>query len=268
MPKPTTTPATTTDTDEQAFLAGYDASQYPRPSVAVDVALFTVLDDRLHVLLVRRADHPFKDRWALPGTFLGGTESLDDAAARALHAKADLDDVFLEQLYTFGAPGRDPRTRVLAVAYYALVEPGRLLDAVARKRDASLRLARIARPSGHPDEETGEPYAIADDGVALPMAFDHAEILAMAVHRLEGKVGYSDIGFQLLGETFTLLDLRRVHQAILARELNKDSFRRTMLDRRLVVETGEVLTGVGHRPPALYRFAKSSPTPDSRKGAR
>jgi len=234
-----------TDTDEQSYLAAYDASRYPRPSVAVDVVLLTVADDQLHVLLARRPEQPQLGKWALPGTFLGMDESIDATAARALRTKTGLEDIFIEQLYTFGEPGRDPRTRVISVAYYALVEPARLQEAVARHADAGLRLARVS----------DDALPVDDHDTPLPMAFDHASIVAQAIERIRGKLSYAPIGFELLGGTFTLRDLRRVHQAILGRELNKDSFRRTILDRGLVTATGEVLTGVGHRPPALYRFS-------------
>ncbi len=114
------------NTSEQAFLAGYDASEFPHPSLAVDVVLLTVSEGALQVSLVQRMEHPARGSWALPGGFVGIKESLDAAAARVLAAKAGLEGVFLEQLYTFGEPDRDPRTRVVSVAYYALVHPGAL----------------------------------------------------------------------------------------------------------------------------------------------
>lgn len=239
--------------DELAFLAAYDASRYPRPSVAVDVALLTVREAALWALLVRRDEHPAKGAWALPGVFVGIDESLEDAAARALATKAGLPGPFIEQLYTFGAPGRDPRTRVVSVAYYALVEPGALDDTVAARTDEGVRLARLSiRWPG----EAGGPVDVVDGaGTPLPLAFDHAEILGMAVKRIRGKLDYAPIGFELLPERFSLRGLRLVHETILDRPLNKDSFRRRMLDRGLVVPTGERAAGVGHRPPELYRFA-------------
>ncbi len=111
---------------EQAFLAGYDASQFPHPSLSVDVALVTAEAGKLKAVLLQRDQHPARDKWALPGTFVGIQESLDDAAQRALQSKVGISGIFLEQLYTFGKPGRDPRTRVVTVAYYALVDPGKL----------------------------------------------------------------------------------------------------------------------------------------------
>ncbi|HSL34149.1 MAG TPA: NUDIX domain-containing protein [Candidatus Limnocylindrales bacterium] len=247
----------TSDDDELAFLATYDASRFPRPSVAVDVVLLTVRDGAVWALLGRRDEHPHRGRWALPGTFLGIDESPDDAAVRVLASKAGLGGVFTEQLYTFGAPDRDPRTRVVSVAYYALVEPATLERAVASHANG-LILARLDVPW---PGETGGPVAALDrDGAPFLLAFDHAEILGMAVKRIRGKLDYAPIGFELLPRAFSLRDLRLVHEAILGRALNKDSFRRRILDRGLVVATGERAAGVGHRPPELYRFSDRSAT--------
>ena len=247
--------------DDLRFLAEYDASRYPRPSVAVDVVLLTVDADArgLWAVLARRDDPPQQERWALPGGFVGIDESLDDAAARVLREKVGLAGVFIEQLYTFGAPNRDPRTRVISVAYYALVEPTGLERVVtADERPAGAHLARLHVP--WPGETGGPVEAVDGTGLPLPLAFDHAEILGMAVKRIRGKLDYAPIGFELLPDAFSLRDLRLVHEAILGRALNKDSFRRRMLDRGLVVPTGARATGVGHRPPELYRFANRSAT--------
>lgn len=243
-------------TDELAFLAAYDASRFPRPSLAVDVVLITVRDGGLWTLLGRRDEHPQKGRWALPGGFVRLDEGLDEAAARILAAKVGLADIFIEQLYTFGSPGRDPRTRVVSVAYYALVEPAALDGAVAARDDARLLLGRLAVPwSG----EVGGDVATFDrEGRSLALAFDHAQMLGTAVKRIRGKLAYAPIGFELLPTDFSLRELRLVHEAILDRALNKDSFRRRMLDRGLVVPTGRRSIGVGHRPPELYRFTDRS----------
>jgi len=241
--------STAGDIDELAFLASYDASLYPRPSVAVDVVLLTVADDALHTLLVRRTDQPQLGRWALPGTFVRMDESLDAAAARAVATKAGLADVFIEQLYTFGEPGRDPRTRVISVTYYALAEAARLEAAVEGRADRDLCLARMA-------QDDGTLLAKDADGAALGLAFDHDVLLGAAIGRIRGKLDYAPLGFELLPEAFTLLELRRVHESILGRALNKDSFRRKVLDRGLVEDTGELARGLGHRPAALYRFAR------------
>jgi 8-oxo-dGTP diphosphatase len=239
------------DADEIAFLAAYDAARYPRPSVTVDVVLLTVRDDALWALLGRRRVPPARDRWALPGGFVGIDEALDAAAIRVLSEKAGLRDVFIEQLFTFGAPDRDPRTRVISVAYYALVDPERLAGAVASFASDRLSIARL-----EVDDVAGPATALADDGSGLTLAFDHAEIVATAVRRIRGKLDYAPIGFELLPAAFSLRDLRLVHEAILGRSLNKDSFRRKIIDRGLVVATGQRAVGVGHRPPELYAFAR------------
>jgi 8-oxo-dGTP diphosphatase len=162
--------------------------------------------------------------------------------------------VFLEQLYTFGAPRRDPRTRVIAVAYYALVDRGRF--AAARTRGGAVATARIVVPW---EGETGGPVElVGPDGGTLALAFDHAEILGMAVKRLRGKLDYTPVGFQLLPSLFTLLELQRVHETVLARPLNKDSFRRRMLASGLLEATGETQKDVDHRPAELYRFSRRS----------
>jgi 8-oxo-dGTP diphosphatase len=247
---------TTGDTDErseeQAFLEAYDPKAFDRPSLAVDVAILTVIEGGLEVALVQRTEHPHLGRWALPGGFVRMNESLDKAATRVLREKAGLADVYLEQLYTFGEPARDPRTRVVSVAYYALVDPLRL----APTGDASLKFGRIVVPW---EGETGGPVEVRDaDGHDMPLAFDHADILGMAVKRIRGKLDYTPIGFQLLSETFTLRRLQDVHETILGRTLNKDSFRRRMLASGLLGATGERETEVGHRPAELYRFMKRS----------
>jgi 8-oxo-dGTP diphosphatase len=238
------------DLDEIAFLAAYDPSRYPRPSVTVDVVLLTVRDGLLSVLLGRRDDPPDRAKWALPGGFVRIDEALDGAAERVLREKARLRGVFTEQLFTFGRPDRDPRTRVISVAYYALVEPARLDAGVRSFASDRLRIASV-----EVDGVRGSAIAYADDRSGLDLAFDHAEIIASAVLRVRGKLDYAPIGFELLPSAFSLRDLRLVHEAILGRPRNKDSFRRTMLDRGLITPTGRRASGVGHRPPELYKVA-------------
>jgi 8-oxo-dGTP diphosphatase len=231
-------------------------ADYPRPSVAVDVALLSIVQDRLATLLVERTEEPFAGRWGLPGGFIRMDESLDQAAARVLERETGLGNVFLEQLYTFGAVDRDPRERVVAVAYYALVDRRRFESADVARRNAAV--ARIDVPW---EGETGGPVELRDaSGEPLPLAFDHGDILGTAVKRLRGKLDYAPIGFQMLPETFTLLDLQKVHETVLGRPLNKDSFRRRMLASGLLEATGELQKDVDHRPAELYRFQKRSAT--------
>lgn len=236
---------------EAEFLASYDVSKFERPSLTVDVVLVTTLGEGLGTLVVRRADYPHKGRWALPGGFVHMTESLDAAAERVLAQKTGLSNVFVEQLYTFGDPRRDPRTRVVTVAYYALVHGARL-----ERRLPETSIARVQVPW---EGEAGGPVHLrGDKGERLTMAFDHEDIVGMAVKRLRGKLAYTPVGFQLLPRDFTLLELQRVHEAVLGRPVNKDSFRRKMLASGDLEKAGKSQEDVVHRPAELYRFAKRS----------
>jgi 8-oxo-dGTP diphosphatase len=240
--------------EERTFLDAYDPAAFERLSVAVDVALVSASGGDLFTLVVRRREHPARGRWALPGTFVRPEEPLEAAAARALEGKVGLSGLFLEQLYTFGDPARDPRTRVVSVAYFALVDFERFT--AAARAGGEVAVGRLVVPW---EGETGGPVEVASEGGAtLALAFDHADILGMAVKRLRGKLDYTPVGFQLLPPTFTLLELQRVHETVLARPLNKDSFRRRMLASGLLEATGERQADVDHRPAERYRFARRS----------
>lgn len=233
------------DPAETAFLAAYDASAFPHPSVAVDVALLTIREGRLATLLRKRDQHPERGAFALPGSFVALDESLDAAAARTLRDKADLDGVFLEQLYTFGAVDRDPRTRVISVAYYALVDEATL---------AAARLDLFPIEVDWEDEAGGPASARDESGRTVRLAFDHEKILGLCVQRLRGKLDYAPIGFELLPDRFTLRSLQEVHETILGKAVNKDSFRRRMLASGSLRPTGEVEQDVTHRPAELYSY--------------
>lgn len=238
--------------EEARFLSAYDPNQYPRPSVAVDVVLLTVDDGQLKTLLVRRNEHPELGKWALPGGFVRMEESLDAAASRVLADKAGVTRIFLEQLYSFGEPDRDPRMRVIAVAYFALVEASRLVSAVRGRDGVVLATLRVPWKG-----ERGGPVEARDAaGDLLPLAFDHAQILGTAVKRLRGKLNYVPIGFELLPPQFTLRQLQEIYDTILGRSHNKDSFRRRMLASGFIVATGRREESVGHRPAELYRFKR------------
>lgn len=232
---------------ERAFLDRYDPTAFERPSVTVDVALLSTFDGALNALLLRRAAHPFRGHWALPGGFVGIAEDLDAAAGRILAEKVGVAAVFLEQLYTFGSLSRDPRTRVITVAYYALL-PASRLDAAL---DRGLSWSRLDVP--WPGEAGGPVSASGPDGAPRPLAFDHADLLGMAVKRLRGKLDYAPIGYELLPEEFPLRDLQTVHETISGRPLNKDSFRRRMVATGELEATGRHERAVGHRPAELYR---------------
>ena len=237
---------------EAEFLSDYDPETFERPSVTVDVVLLTVRDHALEVVLLKRSEHPALGQMTLPGSFVGIDESLDTAAERLMVDKVGLSGIFLEQLYTFGEPKRDPRMRVITVAYYALVNPERLLDAVEK----GLIRARISVPWGG---ETGGPIDVLDaTGTELTLAFDHTDLIGMAVKRIRGKLNYAPIGYQLLPAEFTLRRLQQVHETILGNPVNKDSFRRRMLATGELEATGTLEDEVGHRPAELYRFSRLS----------
>jgi 8-oxo-dGTP diphosphatase len=210
---------------------------YPRPALTVDCVVFGFDEGELKVLLIERGLEPFAGKWALPGGFVRVDESLEDAARRELREETGLSGVFLEQLYTFGDDvNRDPRERVVSVAYYALVPlaPHELLAAT--------------------DARSAAWFAVA----GLPsLAFDHDRIVAAAVVRLQGKVRYQPIGFELLPEKFTLSQLQHLYEAILERPLDKRNFRKKILGMGVLVETNEIEQDVAHRAARLYRFDES-----------
>lgn len=236
--------------NECDFLASYDPTAFDRPSLTVDLVLMSVVAGRPAVLLMQRREHPFAGHWALPGSFVGMEESLDAAAARVLHDKAHLDGAWLEQLYTFGAPGRDPRMRIVTTAYFALLPAARFTEAV--RADPQLTLAAVDVP--WPGETGGPVQALDGEGTALPLAFDHGEILSLAMLRLRGKLDWSAIAFALLPGRFTLRELQDVHEAILGTPLNKPAFRRRMLDKGWLQPTGTRTAGSASRPAELFRF--------------
>ena len=237
--------------EEAAFLAGYDIAAWPRPSLAVDVAILTVLDDAVHVLLVERTKPPAKGRWALPGGFVRIDESLAGAVERVLERETGLRDLYTAQLATFGEVGRDPRGRVVTVAHYALVPAGRIVETVGAR--AGCTLARVVPGAAAPDAlvvhaATGE----------AGLAFDHDRIVAAAVERVRGRLWYAPVAFELVPDEFTLLDLQRVYEAILGRPLDKNAFRRRILASGLVAPLGRRREGLRARPAELFRFARES----------
>ena len=209
----------------------YDPTAFPPLAVTVDLVLMTVRDGRLAALFQRRGEAPYKGEWALPGGFVGVTESLDEAAQRILADKARMTGGWLEQLYSFGHPDRDPRMRIVTIAYFALVPPEDLAAALTGRKD--LMLAPLD---------------------TLPdLVFDHAEIVDHAVARLRGKLDYAPVALALLPSLFTLRALQDVHEAILGTQLNKPAFRRRMLDKGWIEGTGEREEGGAFRPAELFR---------------
>lgn len=201
--------------------------------VTVDVVLFTIRDRKLHLLLIRRLAKPFENRYALPGGFVRENESLDTAAIRELGEETGVAHVYLEQLYTFGDPKRDPRGRVITVAYYALVPPDQALEAGTDASDAAW-------------------FPITE---LPPLAFDHRKIAEYAHQRIRNKLEYTNVGFELLPDRFTLTELQLVHEAILGQALDKRNFRRKIIQKGIVKPTKE-WQQTGRKPAQLYRFSQ------------
>ena len=207
--------------------------------VAVDIVLFAIKERQLSLLLIRRGIEPFKGRWALPGGLVLEQEGLDQAAARELREEAGVRAVYLEQFRAYGDPGRDPRGRVVSVAYVALV----------RADDQVLRAATDA------DAAAWFPVDSLPD-----LAFDHATIVGDARDHLRRALDHEPVGFQLLPRAFSLAALQAVHEAVLGKPLDKRNFRRKVLGEDLVVPlAGEIEHG-SHRPAQLYRYARPLPT--------
>lgn len=213
------------------------ADNYKTPSVTVDIVIFTIRDEDLKVLLIKRKNPPYQGKWAIPGGFVGYDEPLEEAAFRELYEETGVRDVFIEQLYTFGKPDRDPRKRVITVAYYALVS------------SENIRV--------RPDSDVSDVrwFSIYD----LPkLAFDHDKILNCALDRLRTRLMHSKIAFQLLPEKFTLTELQNAYEIILDKELDKRNFRKKILSSNILEETGEKKAEGRHRPARLYRFKSPS----------
>ena len=206
--------------------------EYPHPAVTVDITIFTIRDNQLKLLLIRRALEPYQGKWALPGGFIQMDEDLETAARRELEEETGLSGVYLEQLYTFGQPDRDPRERVITIAYYALIPSDKLRLQAATDAEAVGWFGMDELPE---------------------LAFDHKDIVSMAHQRLVAKLDYSTLAFQFLANEFTLMELQRVYEIILQEQLDKRNFRKWALALEQIEETGEQRREGAHRPAKLYR---------------
>lgn len=213
----------------------YDSSIYEKLSVAVDLLVFTIENDALKILMVERSEEPFSNMPALPGVFVGINETLDEAAVRGIREEAGLEDIYFEQLYSFGEVERDPRMRIISVAYMALV-PIEKLNFHAGQRTLSARLVDV------------KELLESDEKVA----FDHKKIIEYGRWRLANKVEYTKIAFHLVGEEFTLPNLQKVYEILLGKSLYKANFRKKIAP--MIEETDRSTSGDAHRPSKLYRL--------------
>ena len=222
---------------QEEYISHYDSSRYEKPSVAVDLLVFTIEEDELKIVTIRRKEHPFRNELALPGVFVRIDENLDEAAARGIREETGLKDIYFEQLYTWGDINRDPRMRIISVSYAALVPIEKLrLTTGERTKEAGL----------HPVSELLEEDVV--------MAFDHKKIIHYGRERLKNKVEYTNIAFELVPEEFTLPQLQNVYEILLDKSLYKANFRKKIAD--MVEETDRTTTGNAHRPSKYYRLRK------------
>ncbi len=241
---------------EEEFLAQYNPNAYEKPSVTVDMLIFTMNEEQqLELLLIRRKGHPCRGKWAIPGGFINMDEALEEAVARELEEETGLKDIYLEQLYTFGAVHRDVRMRVISVAYMALV-PARLLKFQAGDDAADACLYEIRKE----DEITF--YSRERDQLLrkADLAFDHYEIIQTALDRLQGKIRYTDIALELLRdkEKFSIYELQMIHEAVTGEKIDVANFRRSF--KKKFIDTGRVekleekCMEYSKKPSSYYRF--------------
>lgn len=208
-------------------------AHYETPLVTVDIVLFSVIQNRLQVLLIKRKSDPFEHMWAIPGGFIRTGETLEQAAAHRLEEETSIENIYLEQLHAFGTPGRDPRARVITVAYYALVSIDKL------------------SPEAQANAEDVQWFSVSE----LPeLAFDHKLIVEAALRRLKKQLQSTPVAFQLLPGKFTLTELQRVYELILEKTLDKRNFRKKILSSDILEDTGETKMEGYHRPAQLYSF--------------
>ena len=264
---------------EEEFLKNYNPNKYEKPSVTSDIILFSVSDGNqsnyrklkqkyFSVLLVKRKNYPFKDKWCLPGGFIRMNETSEEAARRILADETNLHDVFLEQLYTFDDINRDPRTRVISITSMGLVDKNKLNDSLFENASwfniISLedeKSYHVTLDNGNEQikfvvgktlkEKTTDRYkfdVLENDG----LAFDHPKVIISGMERLKNKISYTDIVFNMMSEYFTLGELQQVYEVILGKKLLDPAFRRIIAGK--VEKTDKMKTGEGHRPSVLFKY--------------
>ena len=264
---------------EEEFLKHYDSSCFDKLSMTTDILLFSVsngvqenyrkLNEKyFSVLLVKRDDYPFKDKWCLPGGFVQIDESIEDALKRILAKETNLHNIYMEQLYTFGEVNRDPRMRIVSVSYMALIDKNQLRDNLSSNAswfnihvledESSMHIVldngkeeikfQIKKQLVNKTTDKYEYIRVEND----KLAFDHDIVLATGIQRLKNKIEYTDIVFNMMPEYFTLGELQQVYEIILGKKLLDPAFRRIIADK--VEKTTKLKTGGGHRPSAMFRY--------------
>ena len=266
---------------EEEFLAAYNPEEFDILSLTTDILILSISDEEatnyrksskkyMSVLLVKRDDYPYKDKWCLPGGFLDVNEDLEDCPRRILARETNLHDIYLEQLYTYGGVNRDPRMRIVSTSYMALVDKNRLTDKLSDNASwfnisyfeeddnvlvvldngtdtIKFRIKKTLR------ELTTDRYKfdiVENDN----LAFDHPLVIWAGIERLKNKISYTDVVFNMMPELFALGDLQQVYEVILNKKLLDPAFRRIIADK--VEKTEFVKTGAGHRPSVLFRYKK------------
>lgn len=264
---------------EEEFLKDYNPNKFDLLSLTTDILIFSVsngvqenyrkLDKKyFSILLVKRDTYPFKDKWCLPGGFIRIDEDIEDAAFRILKAEANIEDIYLEQLYTYGGPNRDPRMRVISTSYMALIDKNELHNKLPQ--NASWFNVMVLEDKKHINvtldngneiikfkinktlrEKTTDRYKY-DIAENDKIAFDHPLVIVSGISRLKNKLEYTDIVFNMMPEYFTLGELQQVYEVILGKKLLDPAFRRIIANK--VEKTDKMKTGGGHRPSILYKY--------------
>ncbi len=267
---------------EEEFLKNYDSSQFEKLSATTDILIFSVASSKqdnyrklnnkhFSVLLVKRDQFPFKDKWCLPGGFIGIDETSEEAAKRVLARETNLHNIYLEQLYTFDDVKRDPRMRIISISYVALVDKNRLDDTLYEDAswfnmevDEDENRIKVNLDNGEENfdiivkktlkEQTTDRYKYTiekNDHIA----FDHPLTIVSGISRIKNKLEYTDIAFNLMPEYFTLGELQQVYEVILGKKLLDPAFRRIIASK--VEQTDKTRVDGGHRPSKLFKYKKN-----------
>ncbi len=268
---------------EEEFLKDYDSSMFEKLSMTTDILIMSVSTEesenyrkleekKFSILLVKRDDYPYKDKWCLPGGFIKMDETLEESANRVLEAETNLKNIYIEQLYTFSDVDRDPRMRIVSTAYMALIDKNKIKDDLKENScwfnvslvEETEKKYKVVLENGKEEisfilnkklkEQTTDRYefSVAKND---KLAFDHPIVIVSGIERLKNKIEYTDIVFNMMPKYFTLSELQQVYEVILNKKLLAPDFRRIIANK--VEKTDQVRKGKGHRPSALFKYKGS-----------